>query len=117
MPKTITSPVKEFPGTITLKQPLMMEEALALEEAIDQVREMQKTYKAEGKKLSRIKTDAIYIPALCLCIEKAEIAGLDEHPQKIPFTPRLASARFISWLVNELMTIYIGEREESDPNA
>jgi hypothetical protein len=120
MPKIFTSPVKRFPGNVTLKEPLMLPEALAIGKAIREVKLLRETAQAKGlKDASLDERLAVYVPAICQCIEKAEVTGFPEHPtpETYPFTPIQSAMKLTMWLLDEVQTIYFTEEEETNPNA
>ena len=110
MSKTITSPVKRFPGTVTLSDPLTLPQAIAMEQALKLTNEMR-----EGRTPSKRELNYALLPGVCGCIESGEIKdwpGLSAD--KFPGTPNGASAELMAWLLNEVVALY--EDAEEIPN-
>jgi hypothetical protein len=97
--KTITSPVKRFPGTVTIPDALTFPQAIAWEKA---------GIAASALKANPEATDAEYwqawMPGITAVVETWNLTGFD--PQKPPATPRLSIAQLVSWLVGEISTLY-----------
>ena len=109
MSKTITSPVKHFPGTVTLHDPLDMTQAVQVEDAIQAIRAMDR------EKLTMLKIAALEEPAILACVEKWNLAGLADNPTKLPATPRKSSAELFSWLWTEISALF-EEAADEVPN-
>jgi hypothetical protein len=103
MSRILTSPVPEFPGTITLPDHLCLEQVLAYEDGINTA----KAY-ADGGGESLTKINSFYLPIFESCITERSIVGWDD---KFPMTPRLASAKLANWLMTEINKMYAGETE------
>ena len=107
MSKVVTSPVKKWPGTVTLADPLSFPQALAFEDAIDAVRALEDP--------STQRVNYTLLPAVLMCVEKWELEGLGNPPDPFPATPAQASAQLLAWLVGEVSALF---REAEDvPNA
>ena len=101
MSKTITSPVKEFPGTIKLPNHLTMPQVLAYEQAI---RDGSVLIEEEA---SQSEFDAAILPGICECVEEWALDDFGQlTPDTFPFTPREASNKLITWLVEEISKLY-----------
>lgn len=96
MSRVITSPVKKFPGTVTLADPLNFLQAAAFEKSLADMREL-------GENATQTEADAAMIPGITACIEAWELAGVNGF---IPATPRRASMQLIAWLVGEIAKLY-----------
>jgi len=107
MSKAITSPVKRWPGTVTLSDPLSFPQAIAIEDAIEAVQAMEDP--------SQQRVNFAWLPALMDCVEKWELEGLADPPAPFPATPAASSARLIVWLIREVSALF-NEAEEA-PNA
>ena len=127
MSKTIVSPVKKWPGSVTISDPLNISQAMAFEEAINGLQEFRATlpkYEVtdkNGNKKSVVDTlsakyRSLLIPGICACVEKWELDGLRVvTPDNFPATPKLSSARLALWLSDEITNLY---READEiPNA
>jgi len=116
MTKTIISPVEQFPGSVVLPDFLTLLQVIAFEEANEKITELRESV-PEGGSVKRSRLDQINLPVILAIVEEWRIVGIDEKPtiERMPLTPRLASAKLISWLVGEITRLYIGENEI--PNA
>lgn len=99
MSKIITSPVKHFPGRVTLADPLTFPQVITWEQALGAAR-------ADGH--SVMSANAALLPGVLACVEKWDIAGLDNPPQAdtFPATPLKPVAEFIAWLVVEISHLF-----------
>ena len=100
MSKAIQSPVRRFPGSVTLYDPVPYPNFIEWEKAI----------RVEGADLEK---QLIMWGGVKAMVEKWEIAEFDI--EKPVATPRVAVINLLSWLVTEIGKI-INEVEES-PNA
>ncbi len=110
MPKRISSPSSRWPGFVTFSDPLTLPQALAWEKAVRN---------AQDRTADATITDYNYalLPGICACVEKWELEKLENlTPDNFPATPRKASIELITWLMNEVSRIYVGEEEKADPN-
>jgi len=112
MSKIITSPFEKFKGTVTLSDPLNMAQTLGWEKAIRLAQSL-------GEQVYISDLNATYLPALMACVEEWHIAGIPPNPtpETFPFSPRLATAKLIDWLIGEISKVYVGEIEEGEKNA
>lgn len=97
--KTITSPVKRFPGTVAVPDALTFPQAIAWEKA---------GKAATALKASPEATDAEYLgawmPGITACVEAWSLEGFD--PANPPSTPRLSIIRLITWLIGAITELY-----------
>jgi hypothetical protein len=106
MPKSIVSPIRKWPGSVTLHDPLLFPAYMKLKAGLDE---------AEGKEDAAEKTQAT-LPGLCACVETWELKGLGQiAPDTFPASPMRASAELFAWLMGEVMVLLM-EAEEV-PNA
>jgi hypothetical protein len=109
MSKVITSPVKRWPGTVTLSDPLTFPQVIAFQDAIDVADEL-------GSSATVSKYNQALLPGVLECVEAWELenfpspVGMDNFPA----TPRKASSDLIGWLVTELVKLFTDS--EPDPN-
>lgn len=107
MPKTITSPVERWSGTVTLSDPLNFPQVMGFQDALESAREF-------GDDASVIAVNYSLLPGILPCVEQWELDG--EFPASpgldtFPATPALASAELIAWLVGEISGLF-AEAEE-----
>ena len=99
MSKTITSPVKEFPGSVELPDRLTMPQALAFEQSIRDGQELGEA--------SQTQYDAVMVEAICACVEEWNLEDFGQlAPDTFPATPRIPSAELIAWLYGEIVGMY-----------
>jgi hypothetical protein len=112
MSKVITSPVKRFPGTVTLYEPLLLPQA----EAIGDARRSFADFKA-GDTVSYLELDKRYLSAVFACVEKWELQNIPTSPtaETLPMSPQSARHKLIEWLWGEITAIY--DEEDEIPNA
>lgn len=103
MSKIITSPVLEFPGTITLSD----KPGLPMVELFLEARFMPRDTLAHRQE----RNDALFA-TVTRFVEKWDIKGQPETVtrENIVATPFLATQELISWLVEEVYNLCIGER-------
>ena len=101
MSKTITSPVKRYPGTVVLSDPLTFPQAFAFEDALAAVVEAR-----ESGSMGRIRF--ALLPGILACVEEWHLSGFPEKPalDNFPSTPRQSIASVIDWLVEEITALY-----------
>ena len=123
MPKTLHSPILDFPGTVILPDMLILPQVLAWNDMLiardevgDGVPKDRKLTLSENRKWIG-KIDAVYLPVVFEIVKEWHVEHIPEHPtiETFPLTPRLPSAQFIAWLVGEIQKVYDGEIEI--PNA
>jgi hypothetical protein len=106
MSKVIHSPVKKWPGTVTLQDPMLFPAYMRLKDAL----EVSSATEDPATKMS------LSLPGVCACVEKWELAGLGEvTPDTFPASPLRASAELFSWLMGEVVGL-LSEAEDI-PNA
>lgn len=112
MSKVITSPVKKWPGTVTLCDPLSLPQALAVRESYKASLELA----GGAEDIENVDLVAFHnelAPALLDCVKSWELEGLDNPPSPFPGTPRKSSAELMIWLTNEVTALF-SEDEESE---
>lgn len=106
MGKTIESPVKKWPGTVTLADPMTFEQYLAWKRSVTDASALIK-----DEQVPWDEYDAAISPGVLACVEKWELAGLPEHPTALPATPRVTSHRLIVWLMREITDLVTQDEE------
>ena len=119
MSKTITSPVKEFPGTVKLFDRLTFPQALAYEKSLalsselipDEVKGLSAKEIEALKEMPRVPSqtefDAVMLEAICQCVEEWNLDGFEQlAPDTFPATPRQASAELVAWVYGEIAKLY-----------
>jgi len=107
MSKTITSPVKRYPGHVVLSDPLTFPQTFAFEDSIKAVDEAR-----ESGSVSRIRY--ALLSGILACVEEWHIeGGFPAQPalDNFPSTPRQSSADLIEWITGEIGALY---READD---
>jgi hypothetical protein len=109
MPKTITSPVAKFPGSVVIADPMTYPGAIAFERAWKA---------ASGLDREQVTIKEIHyawIPGLCANVLECHIEGYENlTPENFPASPSKDAANFASWLIGEVLKVYGGG--ENDPN-
>lgn len=95
MSKVITSPVKRFPGTVTIADPLTFPQAIAVERCIAAVRALENP--------TLLEVNNVWVPAIDACVEEWHLEGVNGS---IPATPRQSSAKLVAWLINEIGVLF-----------
>ena len=124
MSKVILSPLKNFPGTVTIPARLTLPQVGIWEAATTEQTELiQKLIKDKVELYSTYEVDKIFVPALCDLVEKWELKDLatgEPIGEKLtldtfPATPRKAAHELVDWLTSEIRKVFLGETEI--PNA
>lgn len=111
MSKVIQSPVKRWPGTVVLSDPLAFPQYMAWQEAVEKAQEIIKIGEATQADL-----DHALLPGVCACVEQWQLDGAGSFtPENFPATPRRSSAALIAWLVREISAL-VTEADDL-PNA
>jgi len=116
MGKTITSPVKKWPGSVTLFDPLTYPQLIQWQTAIERANEIKADITFADAALMPSVTMAL-LPGICACVEKWELEGLPASisPESLPATPRQSAGRLIIWLVGEIGKL--ADEADEIPNA
>jgi hypothetical protein len=100
MSRVIQSPIAKFPGKIILSDPITLPQAIAVEDAI----QAGKNLLDEQNDLSIRKYNAAILPGILKCVEKIEIAGLENVTAETwPATPPMSAAKLTAWLIDEVI--------------
>lgn len=113
MSKVITSPVKRWPGTVTIADPLTLAQVAAFERAIKRAEILRR----DNPEPTRAELDAAHLPGLLSCVESHALSGIASPlgVDNFPGTPRIDSARLIEWLMMEILALY--SEATTDPLA
>ena len=111
MSKTITSPVKKWPGSVTLADPLSYPQVFAIEDAIDEVKRLT----SNGSQPSQMRLNGAWVPAMLACVEEWHLEGLGNPLVTFPATPGRSAALLLNWLIGEVTALF--QEAEEIPNA
>lgn len=106
MSKRITSPVKRWPGSVTIADPITLPQAKLIENAMRPI----ESDTGDGRVfLSTV--DEARLPAIFACVEKWELDNLpdDMTLETFPASPRGDSHKLAEWIFRELLAVYFGE--------
>ncbi len=118
MSKVIQSPVKRWPGMVTLHDPLSYPQLIAWEDAINAADKSELADEARAKnpdgKLTlgaigaRPRLAQTVLPGILACVEKWELQSFPEIVtlDTFPSTPRMPALMLISWLMAEINKLY-----------
>ncbi len=99
MGKVITSPVKAYPGTVTLREPVSFPMVIAFNKATAAAKLCNET-------VEKFQT---YLPAIFQWIEKWDLAGIpaEELVDASAFLPLpiISKGSLVAWLINEITSI------------
>lgn len=104
MSKQITSPLKRWPGSVVIADPLTIPQAQFIEAGLKQPAQ-------KGEKVFFTALDVMKLPAVLACVEKWELenfppaVGMDNFPA----SPRKDSHLLVDWIFGELLKVYSGE--------
>lgn len=106
MSKTLTSPVKRWPGTIILSDPLSMDQVIEFNRAIDNA----KLFDSNNQLFEYANA---LTPGIFACVEKWDLIGLERLIEKksLPGTPAKDSTLLMSWLIKSITELF-NEAEE-----
>lgn len=97
MSKIVTSPIKRFPGTVTLPDPMSW----------DQLSRWGDFVVGLGKNsFANLLTEAEFIPAF---VEKIDIENFPQHPTVDPPKHLKDFASLMSWIMNEVLIVINGD--------
>lgn len=117
MSKVITSPFDRFPGTVTLADPMLLEQAVAWERARERADDLLEWQRDENGKIVDgtgkfrpgtvpSEREAIILEGVRACVEAWNLEGYD--PQKPPYSPKAEVTNLVTWLMNEVNAVYYG---------
>ena len=110
MSKKIDSPVKRFPGSVTLSDPLTFPQSIqfgnAVRESIDMSTENSEEYYEYVK---------VIVPAIKVCVESWDIEeGGDLTHETFPSTPRESAPELLAWIISEVSALFRESEPEKD---
>lgn len=117
MSKVCTSPVKKWPGTVVISDPLSYPQLLRFREALGITKTVEKD--ADGDP-DWVAVNHAVLPGVMACIEEYHLQGFPEHPtietgpDAFPSTPPQSASRLLAWLINEINALMA--EAEPDPN-
>lgn len=104
MSKVIQSPVKRWPGSVTIADPFTLSQAMLVEQALG------KPEADEDGRTWLTAYDGLKLPAVMGCVEKWDLQNfVFAADGSFPASPRNATHHLVDWIFQELVTIYIGE--------
>lgn len=108
MSTVLTSPVPEFPGTITLPDKLPIHKVAAWNTALKETYKYTETID---------KANNVMLPALLPCIEAWAIVGQTSSPtpETFNYTPWREAEKFYVWVFGSVFDLIMGA--ESIPNV
>lgn len=111
MSRIISSPVKRFPGTVTLRDPLYYPQALAMRRAIEAAKSLDPNS-------PMVDYNHAMLPGVIACVEEWNITGVEKHPtpDTFPVTPAQSAGQLAAWLIGEVANLYV-ESEDDVPKA
>jgi hypothetical protein len=145
MPKTVTSPISRFPGSVVLKDPIPLSACVEWEEALAdchpkpclRAREIRaKTWQKDAPPkeeviaeymahfeackdckgaLSDTAAQERMLKSVRTCVEKWDVPAFDL--QNPPGSPKVVRSKFVAWIIGEINTIYNEAEPDGDPNA
>jgi len=105
--RIISSPVKAWPGSVTIRDPLLWPEFITLHRAIL----LSKACEADEAEKA-----TLLLPGLCAMVEEWHLIGLGAlTPETWPASPLKDSFELIGWLMAEAGRLMAGAEEV--PNA
>lgn len=109
MSKEIKSPVKKWPGTVTLCDPLSLPQVVKIQNALESAKELAEDGNLDKLGLAEFHNELL--PAFVPCVEKWDLEGIEDPPNPFPATPRVSAAKLMSWLSTEVVALF-NEAEE-----
>ena len=109
MSKLITSPVKRWPGSVTLADPLSFPQVFAFEDALAEATKL-------GEDITVERQYYALLPGVCACVEQWNLDGLGRlTAETFPATPRKSATQLLSWLMEEVSGLF--REAEEIPNG
>ena len=109
MSKIILSPVKRWPGSVIISDPLTFPQLLAFRESLEKA-----SQEGDGDWLA---SNYAVLPGVLACVEEVHLQGFPEGimAETWPATPPVSAARLIAWLIDEINVLMA--EAEPDPNG
>jgi len=107
----IVSPVRRWPGTVTLYDTLTFPQYFAVKEAIERVDELRAN--ANGRQLDITELHREWVPAICKCVQQWELVNfpVPVSVETFPAAPLRSAVPLTDWLIRELTQAVLGEEE------
>jgi hypothetical protein len=113
MPKIITSPVKRFPGTVTLLDPIPFPAYNAWTESVEKAQEAKEGVSVLDIAIAPKLTQEL-LPGIIACVAEWHLSGLENVTvATFPAAPRQPVIRLVAWLVGEIVALI--NQEDEDP--
>ena len=112
MGKEIKSPVKKWPGTVTLYDPLSLPQVVAFQDALQSAKDLAWEDEEDIETLKLAAYHGELFPAVLSCVEKWELEGIADPPDPFPGTPRKASAELMIWLTTGITELFNEDEEK-----
>ena len=111
MSRVITSPVKKFPGTVRLQDPLYYPQMIAMRNALSAAQSL-------GGDAAKIDYNRAVLPGIIAVVEEWNLSGVSKSPtpDTFPLTPVKSADALAAWLIGEVVKLYL-EEDEAVPNA
>ena len=111
MSKTVVCPVKKYPGTVTIYDPLNHPQLAAF----------QRGYQAVDKAGADIvwaDQRLLLLPGILACVERWGLENIPESPtvDTFPASPERAISKLLAWLIGEIIAVWQGPPDD-DPNG
>ena len=107
MSRTVTSPVKRWPGTVTLADPLNFPQYIAWKDAIKSAPDPAADYD---------RYCAALLPGVIACVEVWSLEGIGTPtPDTFPAVPPLDRDQLLVWLIRNIRGV-INATDAPDPN-
>ena len=108
MSKRIESPVKRYPGSVVLHDPLTYPQLIAFQNAITEAQAVGET--------TWVKLRQALLPGILACVESWNIEGVPEEPNmdNFPATPIVSAGNLVNWLQESITALLV--EAETIPN-
>ena len=117
MSKVLQYKAEPFTGSVTLSDPLSLEQEAAIERANAELQRAISQLGGANKGSSALI--AAILPGILACVEKHTLTGIPDPPtvQNWPPRPRVAVSTLVAWLLVEVSKLYNDATDTEAPNA